>query len=103
LEDYKAKLGSDFVNQTVVWLVFMLAEFLWMGIGLFSYNWWLFLGYMIFTFAYGKLNKARVKKYKSVYMSHSAFNLVLGMIVILFAIINTFHLHIDLIKLIFGS
>jgi hypothetical protein len=101
--DMKEKLGTEIHNKIIFFTIFTLLEFSWLGVGLLTYNWLLFVALFIYGFLFNRIMKNRMKKYKSVFMSSTNMNLTIGIMVILFAIINTFHLHIDLIKLIFGG
>ncbi len=99
--DYDS-LDDDFKHK-LYWLIGVaFLALVWFAIGLFSYNWFLFLAYFVASFILGKINP-NVKKNKTSFLAVTKTQIVLGISVILFAIINTFHLHIDFIKLIFGA
>lgn len=101
--DWKEVLSEELRNKFYIFAGFVLLEITWIGVGLFTYNWLLFLGFFIYSFLFNRVMKNRIEKYKSVFISTTNMNLVIGIGIILFAIINTFHLHIDLFKLIFGG
>jgi hypothetical protein len=74
----------------------------WLGVGLFTFNWFLFILYFVVSFIIGKLS-VNAKKYKSSFVATTKIQAIWGSAVIIFAIINTFHLHINLFQLIFGG
>ena len=102
-QEWKDKLGEDMFTSVITMALFAVAEFSWLILGLFSYNWVLILAFLIYGFVYNKAMKKRMETYRSVFVSSTNMNLFLAICVILFALINSFHLHIDLFKLIFGG
>lgn len=101
--DMKEKMGPELRNGILYFVGFTLLEITWLGIGLFTYNWLLFIAIFLYAFIFSKVMMNSMKKYKSVFIKLVNLNLFIGIVTILFAIVNTFHLHIDLFKLIFGG
>jgi Flp pilus assembly protein TadB len=102
-DGWKEKLGQDLFNSIVFFAIMAVIEASWMIVGLFTYNWALILAFIAYGLIFNRLMKQKLKNSMNTYVSSVNFNLYLTMAVILFAIINSFHLHIDLVKLIFGG
>ena len=88
--EYKDQLKSKF------WLLFLIA---WMFLGLFTFQWFAFLIFLIFHFGIvGIISRAA---YPNVYM-YATFHIIfsfIGLLFGLFFIINAFHLKIDSIEM----
>jgi len=96
-------LPADLKNFSIHLTIWMVLELGWTIIGLFTYNWVAFIALLIWNFISSKLLYAPFVKYKN-YIR--LYNFVVRFILILFIFfvtLNSFHLHIDLISLIFGS
>lgn len=103
VDEWKEKLGVDHFNEVLLLAGMAILEFSWLIVGLFSYNWLLFLVFLAYGVIANKMMKKTWTVSRSSYVSSTQMNLFIGVCVILFALINTFHLHIDLVKLIFGG
>lgn len=82
---------SDYKNM-ILSFIFI---FGWMFIGLFTFQWQVFLAFLIFQFLIiAPLSK--LTKYSYIYTLLHWLNSLLGLAFILFAIINSYHLKIDI-------
>ena len=80
---------------------FGMVALIWLGIGIFTYNWVIIIAFFFISFLLKKIYR-NSKKYRDSFIALTKTQIMLFVITVLFAIINTFHLHIDFIKLIFG-
>lgn len=78
---------------SILFLLFFI--FGWLFIGLFTFQWQLFLAFFVFQIvAIGPISK--ILKYSFAYMMLHWLNSILGLAFILFVIINSYHLKIDI-------
>ena len=103
VDEWKEKLGVDTFNNVIMMAILAIVEFSWFFVGIFTYNWALLLAFMVYSFVSYRIMKPKLKTYQSSFVSYTNTQLFLGICIILFAVINSFHLHIDLVKLIFGG
>lgn len=94
-------IDDDFKNKIVVFALMMLIQVAWFFIGFFTFNWLLFAAYFVYGFIVGKISK--FKKSQHIFLTMATINKVIVVGIILFSIINTFHLHINLFNIIFGG
>ena len=86
-EEYKSQLKSK------MWLLFFIAFI--MG-GLFTFQWWAFLAFLLFQFTIVALLSKLVKPYLHAYATLHWINSIIGLAFTLFVIINAYHLKIEL-------
>jgi len=94
-------LSSDFKKQVTVFGFMMLFQVSWLLIGLFSFNWQLILLYFGISTISGLIY--RMNKNVNSFVTIGMFQRIVIILTILFATINSFHLHINLFQLIFGG
>lgn len=85
-EDYKDLLKKQFVSLVV---------FLWLVVGLFTFQWAGFLAILLFNLVV-IAPISRLTRYSYAYTTLHWFNSVIGLAFVLFVIINAYHLKIDL-------
>ena len=94
---------SDLPDEAKNYIIWVLAVFLpfiiWSLIGFFTYNWILFIGYWAISFIIAGLTKLFTGFGYSYFTGIIDYVIAIGLI--LFSLINSYHLHIDLLNLIF--
>ncbi len=94
----KIPLRSDYRTKTEYNLsrkigILYLFEISWVVIGILTYNWYLFLGLIVFSFILGMILKPF--RYTFVFKILSLIFLIIRLILYTYLVINHFHLHID--------
>jgi len=93
-------------DKNVIWYVlFSLVVILWAGIGLLTANWLIFATYLIFSFVIYSPISSIVRKlfgFGKAYVVLHILGTIVDILLIGFAIINQYHLKIDLFKLFFN-
>lgn len=110
VDDSKSNEPKTFADMTtddksLIWYsVFSLLVIAWAGIGLLTANWVIFATYLIFGFLiYSPISKIVRKLFgfgKAYVMLH-VFGTIVDILLVGFAIINQYHLKIDLVKVFF--
>ena len=85
------------VIPSIIWAFFVLT---WALIGLFSFNWVLFLSFILFNFLIMGIVFKMVRGENYVYYIANWINSLIGLVFALFAILNTYHFKIDLLSLV---
>lgn len=101
-DGWKEKLGEQY-STIILMLMFSFIELLFILVGLFTYNWLIFLSLIIYSLISNGFLDKFYKINESTFLFSTQFNLMLYILAYLFAIVNTFHLHINLFNIIFGG
>ena len=97
-------LDEDFKKKILGFALMMLIQLAWFFIGIFTFNWVLFVAYFIYGFIVGKVGNW--KKSQTTFLTMAGISKAIVVSIILFSIINSFHLHINLfeqLKVLFGG
>ena len=101
----KRKLFAELSNEernVIIHAAFSLFVVIWAGIGLFTFNWVIFASFLFFCFViYGPISNVIRKLFgfgKTYVMLHIV-GTVVDILLVGFAIINQYHLKIDVLKL----
>ncbi len=88
--DYRSKSEYNLSRKMGILYLF---EIIWVIIGILTYNWYLFLGLIIFSFISGMILKPF--RYTLVFKILSVLFLIIRLVLYTYLVINHFHLHID--------
>ncbi len=88
--DYRSKSEYNLSRKMGILYLF---EITWVIIGILTYNWYLFLGLVIFSFIFGMILKPF--RYTLVFKILSVLFLIIRLLLYTYLVINHFHLHID--------
>ncbi len=88
--DYRSKSEYNLSRKMGILYLF---EITWVIIGILTYNWYLFLGLIIFSFISGMILKPF--RYTLVFKILSVLFLIIRLVLYTYLVINHFHLHID--------
>ena len=81
-------------------LIYYVISFIWLGIGIFTFNWAFVLSYIIFFTLSSKLRpKNQNIVYSQAFVTRTTFWIIFNICFYLFLILNTFHLHINFLDL----
>jgi len=90
-EDWPEDLRKDLQTK----LVYMIPLFLWLLMGLFTFQWPLFVGYLLFMVFSGLLNNI-TKSFFPLQVVKMSIGAIVGLLVSGFSILNAYHLKIDI-------
>jgi hypothetical protein len=95
-KDHKPPTDFDYLTST---LSLLMIEFLWYFVGILSGNWIIFLSMLVLNFVSNKILNVL---HTTLRVVGGIFLNVVNLLIILFLIVNHFHLHLDIFTLLFG-
>jgi hypothetical protein len=90
------KMPEEFKTFMGYMTAYMFAELIWLGFGLFTFNWLFILAYFLISIITSKVIPTRKLPYSSGLVAYTGFWSILTISFYIFLIINTFHLHITM-------
>jgi uncharacterized ion transporter superfamily protein YfcC len=90
---------EEFKTPMKLMLIYFFSTFLWMGLGLFTFNWGFIIVYFIMLITATKLSTNKKGVYSSGLVAWTGFWILFNISFYIFLILNTFHLHINFLEL----
>ncbi len=79
-------------------IIYFLSVLIWLGIGIFTFNWGFVLSYFVLMMLISKFSSKK-RRYSKRLVAWTGFCILFNICFYMFLIINTFHLHINFLEL----